>query len=962
MAERYRKGEFIGKGAYGSVYKGFDLVEKRVVAIKILNLDTKEDEIRDIQREITTLSQLHHEHITQYYGCVLHGTQLWIIMDYAGGGSVRTLMECGPLEEKYISAIVRDLLSALSYLHHCNIIHRDIKAANVLLTDQGQVKLCDFGVARPIVGHRARRYSFAGTPYWMAPEIIDQNSNYGSKVDIWSLGITVYEMLTGNPPHIEVDPKNLLTSQRNNTSKIKFKKDHPPAIRDFIQRCLIRNPDERPSADDLLKHRFIKRPHHSKRPNLVYLVQRYEKWRNGLGVSHESDHSANSSPRSTSPTNLTKSNDADWDFCRTSSVDRLGPTYGATPLLSPPTGTDSTPTKSSYLDSDALGNDTTGVQPPSFARELFSHSAPDSQSSEFQKLKEHGAVSPGWTGGPPIPGNAPTALSLTPELGASSHSPTSEERAMFLGEGQHPAVGRQVPLSALALPTSGPSSVSAQPARSLSAHNSPSAYQPSVWTKPIFSEGSLEPVYAEQAPIPSGDEVHISTPAAFGTFVLNQSAKRTCQSTPASPMEGRPEAIPQWMTDPRLLALPPAIGVRKDASHVTAPTSGELRTSVDSAPTTSLLPLSTGSGSKSPRSLHRSFIRDPLRRVKSFHPTKKSLWSLRLPSPFHSSNQPASQKHRFPTFGSRRSDPKSAQPIVSRPLPFDRNSAVALSPSRVDPAFMMATSHQHPPSAPVSNDSAPNLTLYNPLAKEPPDRTSANIVTRQRLRRAHSLELTGYQPQEKPHVRTSYILPPSPSTLRFTSPYGTEDQSNPKSLKVQYSPTYPSVQSNAPVNTTADLLGDNRAVQARLGYGGVPYSDKVLPVSAKVVQRVPAILPSPIPPGYSSGKLPAPAAIPTHPPQPTYRQHQSPAAQLLSNSSESPGSTQPVADGMMQSNSFTNSTSVIPLLPSALATSDLTDIDRLSDRDWLRSHISETLLELKQSISVIQDELSKIQL
>ncbi|KAJ1656061.1 hypothetical protein IWQ61_004290 [Dispira simplex] len=297
---------------------------------------------------------------------------------------------------------------------------------------------------------------------------------------------------------------------------------------------------------------------------------------------------------------------------------------------------------------------------------------------------------------------------------------------------------------------------------------------------------------------------------------------------------------------------------------------------------------------------------------------------------------------------------------MSRPLPLDRNSAVTLSPSRADPTFMMATSRQHPPPAPVTNDSAPNLTLYNPLAKEPPDRTSTNVVTCQGLRRAHSLELAGSQPREKQPVRTSYILPPSPSTLRFKLPYLSEDQGSPNSLEAQGSPTYPSVQSNATAHVMVDQLSDSRAVQARLDYGGVSYSDKVLPMSTKVVQRAPAIVTSPISPDYSSGKLPTPAVTTTCLPQPAYRRHQSSAVQLPSHASDFLGPTQPATVDMVHSDSFTNTSSVTSLLPPALATSDSTSIDRLSDPAWLRSHISETLLELKRSISVIQGELSKL--
>ncbi|KAJ1971729.1 kinase that interacts with cdc31p [Dimargaris verticillata] len=273
MAQRYRKDEFIGKGAYGSVYKAFDLATNQVVAIKILNLDTREDEVRDIQREIATLSQLNNKYITRYHGSFLHGTRLWITMDYAAGGSIRDMIEAGAIGEPYIVTITHDVLQALVYLHHNDIIHRDIKAANILMTEDGTVQLCDFGVARSISSTSMRRYSFAGTPYWMAPEVISQSSGYDAKVDIWSLGITVYEMATGNPPHAEQDPKRVLYLAVKSAPP-KLGANHSPAIRDFVASCLQVQPEDRPTADQLLKAKFVK---NHKRHNLKELLGRSRK-------------------------------------------------------------------------------------------------------------------------------------------------------------------------------------------------------------------------------------------------------------------------------------------------------------------------------------------------------------------------------------------------------------------------------------------------------------------------------------------------------------------------------------------------------------------------------------------------------------------------------------------------------------------------------------------------------------
>lgn len=278
----YTRLECVGRGAYGEVYKGLDRRTAKVIAIKILDLDTDEEEIADTQREISLLSQLQGPetcNITRYHGSFLEGSKLWVIMDYAAGGSIRGLMKAAVIEEKSISIIIREVLQALDYIHKQGIIHRDIKAANILLTETGQVQLCDFGIARTIAQKSMQRYSFVGTPYWMAPEVIREGSPYDLRADIWSLGITVYEIALGNPPYADHDPK---------TALLMLAQGKPPKLtgpfsthmKEFVALCLTPNPDERPRAEDLLKHKFIKqysKVHHSA---LKELIVRYEKFKN----------------------------------------------------------------------------------------------------------------------------------------------------------------------------------------------------------------------------------------------------------------------------------------------------------------------------------------------------------------------------------------------------------------------------------------------------------------------------------------------------------------------------------------------------------------------------------------------------------------------------------------------------------------------------------------------------------
>ncbi|KAF7721702.1 hypothetical protein EC973_004291 [Apophysomyces ossiformis] len=269
---------------------------KKIVAIKVLNLDTEEDDVDDIQREIALLSQLTHagsQNITPYYGSILNDTKLWIIMDYAAGGSVRTVMKAGNLEERYIAVITREVLQALSYLHKNHIIHRDIKgleatmigclllivhlAANILLTEEGNVQLCDFGVASHVI-NSLKRNTFVGTPYWMAPEVIKEGASYDYKADIWSLGITVYEMAVGNPPLANVDPmRAIIIIPRSKPPTLAT--SYSQSIREFVEMCLCEEPDERLNADELMKSKFIKNSNKAHKSILKELIVRYEGWK-----------------------------------------------------------------------------------------------------------------------------------------------------------------------------------------------------------------------------------------------------------------------------------------------------------------------------------------------------------------------------------------------------------------------------------------------------------------------------------------------------------------------------------------------------------------------------------------------------------------------------------------------------------------------------------------------------------
>jgi len=261
--------EIVGNGTYGQVYKGRHVKTGQLAAIKVM--DVTEEEEEEIKLEINMLKKYsEHRNIATYYGAFVNKTaagtddQLWLVMEYCGAGSVTDLVKAKKgtsLPEEWIAYICREILKGLQHLHKNRVIHRDIKGQNVLLTENAEVKLVDFGVSAQLDKTIGRRNTFIGTPYWMAPEVIacEQNvkSTYDYRSDIWSLGITAIEMAEGSPPLCDMHPmRALFLIPRNSAPRLREKK-WTPKFQSFVEQSLVKNFHRRPSTDALLQHPFI---------------------------------------------------------------------------------------------------------------------------------------------------------------------------------------------------------------------------------------------------------------------------------------------------------------------------------------------------------------------------------------------------------------------------------------------------------------------------------------------------------------------------------------------------------------------------------------------------------------------------------------------------------------------------------------------------------------------------------
>ncbi|CAH8464850.1 unnamed protein product [Schistosoma margrebowiei] len=291
--EEYKILAPIGSGTYGDVFKAVHRERRTLVAVKVMKIDLKDD-IRSICQEIHTLRECRHPNIVQFYGSYLRNNKLWICMEYCGGQSMQDiyLYTRRPLEEDCIAFVSRETLQGLNFMHNRGRIHRDIKGANILLTDNGHVKVADFGVAAQLNTSIAKRTTLIGTPYWMAPEVASiesRGSGYDGKCDIWGVGITAIEYAELQPPMFDLDPRKalqILGSRNYKPPSLQDRHKWSPLFHSFIKCCLIKAERRRPDAATMLTHNFVTNPHLS-----TLLTQRLLCYRRQLESSAKNTYS-----------------------------------------------------------------------------------------------------------------------------------------------------------------------------------------------------------------------------------------------------------------------------------------------------------------------------------------------------------------------------------------------------------------------------------------------------------------------------------------------------------------------------------------------------------------------------------------------------------------------------------------------------------------------------------------------
>ncbi|KAK6992189.1 cell division control protein [Favolaschia claudopus] len=256
----FQLGNCIGRGQFGSVYRALNLNTGQMVAVKRIRLEgLKEDEVTTLMREVDLVKSLSHPSIVKYEGMARDQDTLSIVLEYAENGSLgQTLKAFGKLNERLVASYVVKILEGLHYLHASEVVHCDLKAANILTTKNGNVKLSDFGVSLNLRAMEREIKDVAGTPNWMAPEVIELKGA-STKSDIWSLACTVIELLTGRPPYAEIANSMSVMFRIVEDDMPPLPEDCSPLLEDFLKQCFNKDPTKRPSAELLCEHQWLKK-------------------------------------------------------------------------------------------------------------------------------------------------------------------------------------------------------------------------------------------------------------------------------------------------------------------------------------------------------------------------------------------------------------------------------------------------------------------------------------------------------------------------------------------------------------------------------------------------------------------------------------------------------------------------------------------------------------------------------
>ncbi|KAL2096665.1 hypothetical protein ACEWY4_008813 [Coilia grayii] len=246
----------IGEGSTGIVCIATVKSTGKLVAVK--KMDLRKQQRRELLfNEVVIMRDYHHENVVEMYNSYLVGDELWVVMEFLEGGALTDIVTHTRMNEEQIATVCLSVLKALAVLHSQGVIHRDIKSDSILLTQDGRIKLSDFGFCAQVSKEVQHRKSLVGTPYWMAPELISRLP-YGPEVDIWSLGVMVIEMVDGEPPYFNEPPLKAMKMIRDNTApKLKNLHKVSPLLKGFLDRMLVRDLAQRATANELLKHPFL---------------------------------------------------------------------------------------------------------------------------------------------------------------------------------------------------------------------------------------------------------------------------------------------------------------------------------------------------------------------------------------------------------------------------------------------------------------------------------------------------------------------------------------------------------------------------------------------------------------------------------------------------------------------------------------------------------------------------------